>query len=165
MRLLALLCAGLATAALALGYAGQSLWVGAGVGVAIGLLWLAGRWRGWDWTADSCLAGWVGTAAFGAWQGLPASWMLIGVVAALAAWDLDHFTARLRSAGAITPPAELTRAHLRQLAIVAGMGLLLGGMALGVRINLTFGWVMLVGALAIFSLSRLIRSGRNEDRK
>jgi hypothetical protein len=163
MRLLTLLCAGLATLALALGYADQSLWDGVGVAVALGLLWLAGDWRSWDGTADACLAGWVGLAAFGAWQELPAGWMLIGVVAALAAWDLGHFGVRLRAAGAIPPPAELTRAHLRQLAIVAASGLLLGGIALGLRFELTFGWALLAAALAIIGLSRLIGAGGREE--
>jgi hypothetical protein len=161
MRLLTLLCAGMATLALALGYAGQTLWVG--VDVAIGLLWLAGDWRGWDWTNDLCLTGWVGLAAFGAWQGLPAGWMLIGLVAALAAWDMGHFAVRLRGAGAITRPAELTRAHLHQLALVAGAGLLLGGIALGLRFKLTFGWAILAASLAIIGLSRLIGAGRGAD--
>jgi hypothetical protein len=163
MRLLTLLCAGMATLALALGYASQALWAGIGVDVAIGLLWLAGDWRGWDWTADPCLTGWVGLAAFGAWQGLPAGWMLLGVVAALAAWDLGHFAMRLRSAGAITQPAELTRAHLHQLAIVVAAGLLLGGIALGIRVELTFGWAILIAALAVIGLNRLIGAGGREE--
>ena len=162
MRLLRLLCAGLATLALALGYADPALW-GVGSAVIVGLLWLTGDWRGWDWTADTCLAGWVGLAAFGAWQELPAGWMLIGVVAALAAWDLAHFAAHLRGAGAIPPPAELTRAHLRRLAIVVAAGLLLGGIALGIRVELTFGWALLAAALAIIGLSRLLRSGGREE--
>lgn len=162
MRLLTLLCAGLATLALALGYASSALW-GIGSAVALGLLWLAGDWRGWDWANDVCLAGWVGLAAFGAWQGLPAGLMLLGVVAALAAWDLGHFAARLRDAGAITPPSELTRDHLRRLAGVAGAGLLLGSIALGVRVELTFGWALLAAALAIIGLSRLIGAGGHEE--
>jgi hypothetical protein len=163
MRLLTLLCAGMATLALALGYAGQALWAGVGVDVAIGLLWLVGDWRSLDWRADPCLAGWVGMAAFGAWQGLPAGWMLIGLVAALAAWDLGHFAMRLRGVGAITEFAELTRAHLRQLAFVVGAGLLLGGIALGIRVELTFGWAILTAALAIIGLRSLIRAGRGVD--
>ena len=162
MRLLTLLCAGLATLALALGYAGPSLW-GVGVAVAFGLLWLAGDWRSWDWAADVCLAGWVGLAALGTWQELPAGWMLIGVVAALATWDLGHFAVRLRAAGAILPPADLTRAHLRQLAIVIAAGLLLGGIALGIQVELTFGWALLAAALAIIGLSRLISAGGREE--
>src|SRR6266700_675625 len=69
MRSLTLLCAGLATFALALGYAAQALWAGVGVDVAISLLWLASDWRGWDVASEPCLVGWVGLAAFGAWLG------------------------------------------------------------------------------------------------
>src|SRR4051812_22641975 len=162
MRLLRLLCAGLATLALAFGYANQALW-GVGSAVAIGLLWQIGDWRGWNWAADVCLAGWVALAAFGAWQELTAGWMLIGVVAALGAWDLAHFATRLRDAGTRPPPTDLARAHLRQLAVVAAAGLLLGGIALGIRVELAFGWAILAGALAIIGLSRLLRAGEKEE--
>ena len=163
MRLLTLLCASLAIFALALGYAGQSLWAGVGIAAVVGLLWLAGDWRGWDWVAEPCFAGSVALAAFGTWLGLAAGWMLLGVVAALAAWDLSHFAARLRSAGASAPPPELTRAHLRQLAIVVAAGVLLGGIALGSRVELSFGWALLAAALAIIGLSRLIGAGGKEE--
>jgi hypothetical protein len=162
MRTLTLLSTGMATFTLALGYAGQSLWAGVGVAVAIGMLRLAGDWRGWDWVAEPCLAGWVGLATFGAWQELPAAWMLLGVVAALAAWDLSHFAARLRSAGAVPQATELTRMHLRRLAVVVAAGLLLGGIALGVRVEMTFGWAILAAALAVVGVSSLIRAGGEE---
>ena len=159
MRSLTLVCAGLATCALAAGYTLQALWAGVGMVVVVGLLWLAGDWRGWDWAAELCLAGWVGLAAFGAWWGTISGWMLIGLVAALAAWDLRHFDIRLRNGGALPPPAELTRAHLRQLALVAAAGLLFGGIALGIQVELTFGWSLLAGALAVIGVSRLLRAG------
>jgi hypothetical protein len=160
MRAIAGACAGTATLALTLGYAGQALWAGSGICVAIGLLWLGGQWRGAVWAADVCLAGWVGLAAFGAWQSLPAGWMLLGVAAALAAWDIEHFAGRLRGAGHVTQRAELTRAHLGRLAIVVAIGLGLGAAALGLRLELTFGWAILVAGLAIYSLSRLLGAGR-----
>jgi hypothetical protein len=128
----------------------------------IGLLWLAGDVRGWDWLAEPCLAGWVGLAAFGAWWGVISGWMLLGLVAALMAWDLHHFVTRLRDAGTITAPDELTRIHLRRLALVTGAGLLFGGIALVVRVELTFGWALLAAALAIIGLSRLLRAGGSE---
>lgn len=163
MRLLMWICAGFATVTLALSYAGQGLWAGAGLCVALGVLWLGGKWRGADWAADPCLAGWVGLAAFGAWQGLPSGGSLLSVVAALAAWDLSHFAGRLRRAGHVERRAELERAHLGQLATVAAIGALLGAAALGLRLELTFGWALLVGGLTIYSLSRLIGAGRGAD--
>lgn len=162
MRQLTLLCASLATFALAAGYAIQALWAGVGVLLLIGLLWLAGDRRSWDWVVEPCLAGWVGLAAFGAWWGTISGWMLLGLVAGLAAWDLRHFDMRLRDGGAIPPPNNLTRAHLRRLALVAGSGLLFGAIALGVHFELTFGWALLAGTLAVIGLSRLLRAGGSE---
>jgi hypothetical protein len=161
MRAIAGTCAGAATLALAIGYSGQALWAGAGLCIAIGLLWLGSQWRGADWASDPCLAGWVALGAFGAWQALPAGLMLLGIVAALAAWDLDHFASRLRRAGHVAQRPELARAHLRQLAVVAAIGLALGTIALGLRVELTFGWALLAAGLAIYSLSRLIGAGRD----
>jgi len=89
--------------------------------------------------------------------------MLIGVVAALAAWDMSHFAVRLRDAGTGTQLAELTRTHLRWVAAVVGTGLLLGGIALGIRVELAFGWAIVAASLAIIGLSRLIRSGGKEQ--
>ena len=163
MRPLSLLSAGLATCALVAGYAIAALWAGAGIAVMIGLLWLAGDVRVWDWLAEPCLAGWVGLAAFGAWWGVISGWMLLGLVAALMAWDLRHFGMRLQAAGAITAPDELTRIHLRRLALIAGAGLLFGSIALVVRFELTFGWALLAAALAIIGLSRLLRAGGSEE--
>ena len=146
----------LAILALSIGYVSNAIWIGAGINLAIGLLWLAGHWRGWDWTADFGLVCCVGLAAFGIWSELPAVWMLVGTVAALAAWDLDHFAERLRSVGNVVGQAELTRSHLVRLLIVGAAGLLLGGIALGVPLELSFGWSVFAGVLAILSLRGLI---------
>jgi hypothetical protein len=154
---------GAAALALTLGYALGSLWAGAGICTAIGLLWLVGQWRGWDWAADLGLVGCVGLAAFGVWSGLFGGWMLLGIVLALVAWDLDHFAQQMRSAGRIVGAGELWRAHLRQLFAVAGLGLLLGGVAMGIRIELGFGWALAAAALTILSLKTLIGSGQRDE--
>jgi hypothetical protein len=160
MKLLAPASIGLAALALALGYALHSLWAGAGCTLAIGLLWLAGQRRGWDWTAELGLAGYIGLAAFGIWQALPGGWMLVGLVLALVAWDLDHFTRQLRRAGRVVGEAQITQSHLRLLLAVAGIGLLLGGVAIGFRIELGFGWALAAFVLAILSMKVLIGSGQ-----
>jgi hypothetical protein len=163
MKLLAPASIGLAGLALALGYALHPVWAGAALALAIGLLWLEGQRRGWDWTAELGLAGYIGLAAFGIWQKLPGGWMLVGVVAALAGWDLDHFTRQLRRAGRVVAEEQLTWSHLRLLLAVAGIGLLLGGLAIGFRIELGFGWALAAFALAILSLKALIGSGRHDS--
>jgi len=37
--------------------------------------------------------------------------------------------------------------------------LLIGGIALGIRVELTFGWALLAAGLAVVGLSRLLRAG------
>jgi hypothetical protein len=156
MRQLASSSVVLAILALAIGYVGNAIWVGAGITLVVGLLWLAGQWRGWDWAADFGLICCVGLATFGIWSQLPAVWMLVGTVAALAAWDLDHFAERLRSVGNVVGQAELTRSHLGRLLVVGAAGLLIGAVALGVRLELSFGWSVFASMLAILSLRGLI---------
>jgi hypothetical protein len=111
----------------------------------------------------------VGTAAGGIWQGLQAGWMLLGVVAALAAWDLHHFGQRLKSVGWDDAPAEWRRVghdperrHFRRLLIVNGLGMLLATVAFGTKIRFNLGIAFLLGLLAIVGLSRVVGFLRRE---
>jgi hypothetical protein len=160
MRLFAPISVILAALALAAGCAVAGFWAGAALGVGLGLLWLAAQRRGWEWAGAPAFVGLVGLAAFGAWSGLPAAWMLIGAISALTAWDLDRFWWRLRGAGRVVGEQALVRAHLLWLASVAGLGLLLGGAALAVQLDLGFGWALLAGALALLGLGQVIRAVR-----
>ena len=149
---------GIATLLLALAYAIGGRWIGTATSVALGCLWLAGLWRGWTGMEALGLIGAVGIAAVGVWFALSTPVLLAGVVAALVAWDLDRFVRRTRSAGHVTEATALTRAHLQWLLVVAGLGLALGAVAAGIQVPLSFGWALLLGALAILGMSRVIRS-------
>jgi hypothetical protein len=138
-------CLAAAGVTLALGYAWGGLW-------ELGLLWavLALAWgafqrrRGWIQHAGFAVC----LAAAGAGFPLGASplMMLAATVAGLSAWDLGHFRERLPGA---TVENGLIRRHLAALLAVGVLGLLVGGSALLVEINLSF--VLAVGAaLALF---------------
>ena len=159
---LALASTALAAAALALGYGLGGTWIGTGLILLVGLLWLAGQWRRWGWVASPALVLFVGTAAFGLWLGLGAGWMLAGVVAALSAWDLDHFAQRLKRAGRVEGARALERGHLGRLLAVDGLGLALGALALGLRIQFGFGAALVLGLLAVWGLSRVVGFLRRE---
>jgi hypothetical protein len=150
---LSLVSIGLATFALALGYGLGGLGAGASLVAALGLLWLLGQRAGWSWLASAMLVLFVGAAAVGTWLGVGAGWTLPGVVAALSAWDLDHFARRLGGAGRVEGARELERRHLRQLLIVDGAGLLLGAVALGIELKYGLGVALLLGLLAVLCLS------------
>ena len=160
---------GLATCALVLGYAQDGVWSWTSLTVSVAGLWLFGLWRGWEWMASVGLVFFVGTAAGGIWQGLQASWMLLGVVAALTAWDLHHYAQRLKSVGWGDAPVERRsvghnpeRRHLRRLLLVNGLGLLLATVAFGTKIRINLGTAFLLGLLAIGGLSRAVGFLRRE---
>jgi hypothetical protein len=149
---------GLATGALALGYGLGGLWTWMPLIVALAFLWPVGQWRGWGWSSSLGLVFSATLAAVGLLLGLAAGWMLLGLVAALAAWDMDGFRQRLRSVERVDAPAQrdLERRHIQRLLAVAGLGLLLAAVVLGIRLELKFGAVLLLGLLAILGLSQAI---------
>jgi len=153
----------LATFALVLGYALHGLWAGVLFIVALGAFWLLAQRRGWDWIASVELVIFVGTAVVGLGLTSRAGWMLLGVVAALAAWDLDHFAQRMKKGGHIEGAQALERRHLLRLLVVSGLGLLLAAVALEIKITLQMGTALLLGVLAILCLSRAVGFLRRES--
>ena len=89
--------------------------------------------------------------------------MLFGMSAALAAWDLDYFAQRLRSVEYTTRAHDLERRHLRRLLVVEGLGLLLGAVALGVKVRFSFATACLLGLVAVLGLSQAVGFLRHES--
>ncbi len=153
----------LSASVLALGCGLNGLWTWVEFVVAVGSLWLLGRWRGWGWMAFVGLASFVGAAAAALWLGVGAGWTLFGVTAALSAWDLDHFAQRLSRVEQTDGTRALERRHLERLLIVDGLGLLLGAVALGIKIEFGFGAALLLGLIAVLGLSQAIGFLRRES--
>lgn len=154
---------GLATFGLAIGYALSTLWTGVAIIVALGLFWLVGQWRGWRPVSVLTAIFFICATAFGIWQGVSTGWMLFSIVATLVAWDLSLFVHRLEQAERIAAERELKRVHLQRLLSVAGLGLLLGGIALRLQFEFSLGWGIFLGLLAIVGLSRIIGFLRRES--
>jgi hypothetical protein len=152
----------LAAAVLTAGYGLSGLWDGAAVALVAGGFWLIGQWRRWGWAAPVALVLLIGAATVGLWLGVGGGWMLVGVVAALVAWNLDRFVWRLRAAGRVEEADTLERHYLRRLLIVGGVGLLLGAVALSLRIRLGFAVASLLALLAVLGLSRMVGFLRRE---
>lgn len=155
----------LAASALALGYGLNGSWGGVILIAATGFLWLVGQQREWRWTALCGLVCYVVMAAIGMGMRLWSGCLLIGVVGALSAWDLDHFAWRLRKSGQVENAHALERRHFQRLLIVGSAGLLLGAIALGIRIEFSFGVGLLLAALATFGLTRAIGSLKRQSDK
>jgi hypothetical protein len=153
----------LAASALALGYGLNSAWAGVILIAATGFLWVLGQRRGWRWIAPCGLVCYVVIAGIGLGMRSWSSWMLIGMVAALSAWDLDHFVRRLRESGQIENAHALERRHFQRLLIVDSVSLLLGAVALGISLEFSFSIGLLLAVLATFGLTRAIGFLQRQD--
>lgn len=147
----------------ALSYAINERWAALLGAVALGLLWLLGQARGWDWTPHLGLVGYVCLAAVSTLDGLSAAWSLAGVVATLVAWNFDCFTQSLRAAPRVEGEDAMRRALRRRLLLVAALAILPALVAVFVRFELSFGWTLLLALLAIIGLSRAVGALRRVE--
>ena len=154
---------GLAEIVLAMGYAVGGTWKVLPILLAMGALWWIGQRRRWNFLASVALVGFVVAGALGLWVGLPAGWMLVGMVAALSAWDLDHFARRLRGVERVEMRLALERFHILRLVSVDGLGLLLAGVALAVQYKFSFDVALVLGLVAVLGLSQMISYLRRES--
>jgi hypothetical protein len=154
---------GLAAGAFALGCVQGGLWFVALPVLIVGMIWLAGRGRGWSWISSLGLALSAVAAAVGLLAGLGAGWMLAGLVASLAAWDLHHFSHTLEGVPRVDGVRSLERRHLQRLLIAVGLGVLLAAVALGVDATFSFGFVLLLGLVAVLGLSQAVAYLRAES--
>lgn len=149
-----------ASGALAWAYGSREVWVSAAVSGGMGALWLVGFWRQWRHLSALALAGCLGAIVIGATLPLSIWPLLLGLLAVLAAWDLEHLRAQLRYARSdMTAPdvRALQRRHLARLGAVSGVGGLLATVAATWQVRFGLEVAFLLGALAVFGLSRALR--------
>jgi hypothetical protein len=154
--------AGLSVFALALGFALSGLWVGMAVVLAIGAFWLLSQLRppghpnALPWASSAALVMQVTAAAVAVLIVNGWGWPVLGLVAALVAWDLDQFAQQVQAAGRVDDAPGLERRHIRRLLVVAAVGGILGAVGLGLRLRFSFGLALLLAALAMLGLSLII---------
>ena len=154
----------LAAGSLAAGYALAGQWPWAVVFTLLGLLGIVGQRRKWEMTSSILLFLFVVGDVNALSQGVAVPWLLISLVAALSAWDLDHFTRRLRKAEQIDKARVLERRHLRRLLIVDGLSLLVAAIALVLQVEISFGVALILGALAVMGISQVVAFLRQSRR-
>ena len=121
--------------ALALGYTWAGLWELGLVLAALALPWGAIQRRR-RWIQHAGFAACLVAAGAGFPLGAPPLTLLAATIAGLSAWDLGHFRERL--SGAVDVEHGLIQRHLAALLFVCVLGLLVGGSALLVEVNLSF---------------------------
>jgi hypothetical protein len=152
----------LAASALIAAYGLGALWLPAAGILVLAGLWFVGQQANWPWMSWLMVALFAGAAAFGALLELSPLPLVIGLIAALSAWDLGEFDRQLQRADAVEGEHVLKRRHLRRLLVVDGLGLLCAMVALAVQVRLSFGLALVLGLIALVGLSRAIRFLRRE---
>ncbi|MGQ9549870.1 MAG: hypothetical protein ACUVSW_11700 [Roseiflexus sp.] len=141
--------------------AGETLF--ALVSATIGGVWVTGSILRRDWMRAIAMPGLIVIAAGATFTRVAPLIPLAGVVMTLVAWRLADLDRRLALTDMIIDERSLQRAHSIRLLIVTGVAFALGSLATMVRIEIGAMGAILVGALAVISLSRLVVLLRRND--
>jgi len=152
----------LASSAFIVAYGLGVLWLPTVAILVLGVAWILAPRAAWPWLPWVMMTLLVVIAAVGAWLALRPVPLVVGLVAAVSAWDLDLFVRQLRRVDRVERGDRLKRRHLRRLVAVDGVGLLMAILALTVEIQLTFALALGLGLAALVGLSRLIVFLRQE---
>ena len=155
MRRLALVCGGIASLSLLAAFWSMGHWVFTLVIVLVEFFWWLGWHRKLNFISYVYLVVNLGLCVLGAWVELSRWWLLAAAVTTLAAWDLDRFDHWQRHIDRVEMKASLIRRHLLRLLLVCATGLILGGAALVVRVQLDFAWILILGLLTVVGLSQI----------
>ncbi|MGD0174195.1 MAG: hypothetical protein ABSC61_07160 [Anaerolineales bacterium] len=145
-------------ACLAVGFAGIGQWI-----VLLGVLlalpaWLAAFKWGSGFFPTTALVLSIGLAAVGMLISVSPVSMILGATFAFAGWDIVLFQNNLNDdlpAQAVEPFEER---HYRNLTMALGLGLLVAVAGSMVRIQIPFGWMILLAAIALLGLEGLWRN-------
>lgn len=148
--------------ALAGGYALAGRPVESALSAVVAIVWLILHRRGVTFAGDFGLIATTGAAAIGMMLSAGSAWMLVGLVAALTAWDLEAFGRWLQDCPAVDEARALRRTHLRRLLVVDLLGLGLALLALQLSVRLRLGVLVLLGVVLAIGLSRVVRYLRRQ---
>lgn len=163
LRWVIYLCIVLSSAALLTGaaQAQDTLWaVVTGVGGLFGL-WAA--WRGAKAAGNVLLLFFALVAAIGILRQMNPQWALIGLVAALAGWDLLHFYWRWDGVKNQQDGNLLARRHLLRLGALSLIGFVTAEMAILFRTRMGFGLLVLIGMMAIIMVGWVVNLVRRQN--
>ncbi len=154
------ICLSLSILLLVSGFTGIGYWQFLWIGLVMLSLWIFGvRWNKL-WAINTSMVGFSLATAAGAWLGMGEIWSILSVVFLLSAWDLQWFAWRLDAAEQIEGEKQIVWSHMFRLMAIAGVGLLLSGIALSVHLRLGFGITLLLGLSVILGLKQWLSIAR-----
>jgi len=152
-RRLAFLNIVLAYGVFSLGYTLQGYWYISVIFASLVAAWIIAAGRNWDWVPSGLFV--LSTLAVGAgiYISVDIPWLIFGLLFTIFAWDLHALAHRYDRAGMIIDESSLTFRHIRRLIIFEGLGLVLAFIALSSRIQVSFGWLVLLALVTFLGLS------------
>ena len=153
----------IAAAAMALPFALNGGWLWAAVAAAVGIFWIAVPAHSYGWTPSLSLVALTLLGAAAVLRFSAIYWVLPGLLAALAAWDLCALTQRLATTEDVRDQTSFLRAHLIQLSAVLISAWILGLLALQVSIPVGFLWALALILLLVLSLGFVVRAARQTE--
>jgi hypothetical protein len=103
-------------------------------------------------------------AATGCYIGVHPYWMLLGLTASLASWDLQGFKEKFDHFERIENSTEIESGHIKYLGLVLFSGILIGAISLTIRIQIPFGIIILLGTIVIVAIFQVFRYIRKSER-
>lgn len=152
-RRLALLSVFLACGLFSLGYTLQGYWYISVIFISLAAVWIIAAARTWDWVPSGLFALFTISAGAGFYFSVEFHWLILGLLFALFAWDLQALSRRYDRAGLIIDESKSTFRHIRRLIIFEVLGLVLAIIAISSRIRMGFGWLVLLALIAVLGLS------------
>jgi hypothetical protein len=147
----------LAASSLGLAYGLGGLWIPTAGMAAVGLLGILGQRANKSGMTEVAVALFVVAATAGAVLNLSMLVLVVGVIAALSAWNLDGLARELASVDAVKHQRVLQESYLKRLLLVDGLSFLLAAAAATVRLRLSFSIALLVALVGLVGLSRVLR--------
>jgi hypothetical protein len=115
--------------------------------------------RNWisKWPATAVLVLFLAVSAFGLMKQLEIPWLLFNSILILVFWDLHQFAADIPA----SQPENLTRTlgmnHLRTLAILVALSVVLLLIVAFVSFEIPFGWIILLTIILVVGFVALVR--------
>lgn len=126
------------------------------LGWVLGLLWAIASWRRWIWVENLVFILSMLLLGVFAWIGAKTIWLLVALIGAITAWDLERFVRVMDDAPAVRNENQLIQKHILRLGGVLVIGAGLSLLTLFSDFRISFGWMLILTFVMILALSRVI---------
>ncbi|KAA3643375.1 MAG: hypothetical protein DWQ07_22960 [Chloroflexi bacterium] len=162
-RYLAIFAIIVSTLFIAVGFWLVDIYVGIWFAIGVGLVWLALQQLPQSWPGNFGFALCFLLAALGSFLDVNPLLLALSVISGLAAWDLGHFTKRLKDIPQHPDAPGLEMVHLKRLGQVALVSITLILVALSIQLELSFLGALALALLLVLGLGQTLSYLRKQN--